>query len=105
MQMKDPDFFEKFGLELTLGNVEEGKTYWIYGWITKFLDEEPGNVLVELNFSIHAQMSVPDSDKVELLKERAFEPGIFVCTVLSKNEQIVVDCHTVVFGKRQSVMI
>ncbi len=105
METKNPDFFEKFGLELTLGNVEEGKTYWIYGWITKFFDETPGNVEVEINFSIRAHMTVPDQEKVELLKERAFEPGIFVCTILSKSDQIAVDCHTVVFGKRQSTIV
>lgn len=105
MQTKDPDFFEKFGLELTMGSVEEGQTYWIYGWITKFFDETPGHVEVEINFSIRAKMTVPDIDKVELLKERAFEPGIFVCTVLSKDDQVSVDCHTVVFGKRQTMAV
>jgi len=40
---------------------------------------------------------------VEILKERAFEPGIFVSKILSKGETgIVVDCSTVVFGRRQN---
>ena len=48
-------------------------------------------------------MTVPDAVKVELLKERAFEPGIFVSTVTAKNEEgLAVDCATVVFGKRQN---
>ena len=98
---KDLNFFEKFGLEVASGEVEVGQTYPIYGMITKVLDDTPGNVVVEINFSIKANMAIPDQEKVNLLKERAFEPGIFVSTVKSKDANITVDCSTVVFGKRQ----
>ena len=97
----DANFFEKFGLEVAAGEVEIGQTYPIYGMITKILDDTPGRVMVEINFSIRANMAIPDSDKINLLKERAFEPGIFVSTVTSKEEGIKVDCSTVVFGRRQ----
>lgn len=102
MENKDPNFFEKFGLEVTTGEVEIGQTYPIYGMITKILNDTPGSVAVEINFSITANMAIPDKDKIELLKERAFEPGIFVSTVVSKDSGIRVDCSTVVFGKRQN---
>lgn len=98
---ESPNFFEKYGLEVCAGEVEIGKTYPIYGMITNLLDETPGHVVVELNYSIRANMAVPDIGKVELLKERAFETGIFVSTVTSKDNGIEVDCSTVVFGKRQ----
>ena len=98
---KDQNFFEKFGLEVTSGEVEIGHTYPIYGMITKIVNDTPGSVAVEINFSIRANMAIPDRDKVELLKERAFEPGIFVSTVTSKEGGICVDCTTVVFGRRQ----
>ena len=98
---REENFFEKFGLEVSTGEVEVGQTYPIYGMITKLLNETPGQVLVELNFSIRAHMSIPDREKIELLKERAFEPGIFVSTVKSKDNGITVDCSTVVFGRRQ----
>src|ERR1700733_8779087 len=97
----EKDFFEKFGLEVSTGEVEVGKTYPIYGMITKVLSDTPGDVSVELNFSIRASMAIPDTKKIELLKERAFEPGIFVSTIKSKEGGITVDCSTVVFGKRQ----
>lgn len=98
----EQNFFEKFGLEVASGEVEIGNTYPIYGMITKLLDETPGKVVVELNFSIKATMSIPEQEKVELLKQRAFEPGIFVSTVRTKDSDgISVDCSTVVFGKRQ----
>lgn len=98
---KDINFFEKFGLEVAAGEVEVGQTYPIYGMITKIVDETPGSVVVEINFSIRANMAIPDQDKIEILKTRAFEPGIFVSTVTSKDETITVDCSTVVFGRRQ----
>lgn len=97
----EQNFFEKFGLEVASGEVEVGQTYPIYGMITKLIDDTPGQVVVEINFSIRAHMTIPDEKKVNLLKERAFEPGIFVSTVKSKDEGIEVDCSTVVFGRRQ----
>jgi hypothetical protein len=100
-QDKNPNMFEKFGCEVKFGDVEVGNTYPLYGMITKILDDSPGNVVVEINFSIRANMSIPETEKIELLKERAFEPGIFVSTVTSKDPKIEVDCSTVVFGKRQ----
>ncbi|MBX7136482.1 MAG: hypothetical protein K1X83_00760 [Oligoflexia bacterium] len=102
MENKEQNFFEKFGLEVTTGEVEVGQTYPIYGMITKMLDETPGKVIVEINFSIKANMSIPERDKIELLKQRAFEPGIFVSTITSKEGGIAVDCTTVVFGKKQA---
>jgi hypothetical protein len=96
------NFLEKFGLEVGEGEVVVGQTYPIYGMITKFLDETPGQVVVELNYSIQAKMSIPTAEKVELLRERSFEPGIFISTVKSKDGGVVVDCSTVVFGKRQN---
>ena len=101
MENNESNFFEKFGLEVSSGEVEVGQTKPIYGMITKVLDETPGSVVVELNFSIKANMTIPDEDKIELLKERAFEPGIFVSTIKSKEDGIKVDCSTVVFGRKQ----
>lgn len=101
MENREMNFFEKFGLEVTSGEVEVGQSYPIYGMITKLIDETPGNVVVEINFSIRANMAIPDVDKIELLKQRAFEPGIFVSTVTRKEDGIEVDCSTVVFGKKQ----
>ncbi len=103
MENKEPNFFEKFGLEVASGEVEIGSTYPIYGMITKFLDDTPGHVMVEVNFSIKARMNIPDGDKVELLKERSFEPGIFISTVTDKTNDagISVECQTVIFGRKQ----
>ena len=104
-EYQDSQSLSQLGLDLKVGEVEVGKTYWIYGWITKFLSEEPDNLIVELNFSIKAHISVQAPEKVELLKGRAFEAGIFICTITSKEDAILADCHTVVFGKRNSMMV
>lgn len=101
MQNKEENFFEKFGLEVASGEVEIGSTYPIYGMITKIVDDTPGAVIVELNFSIKANMTIPEKEKIDLLKERAFEPGIFVSTITSKDNGVCVDCSTVVFGRKQ----
>ena len=50
------NFFEKFGLEVSTGDVEVGQTYPIYGMITKILSEAVGSVVVEiklLNYRYH----------------------------------------------------
>ena len=100
----EQNFFEKHGLEVSNGEVEIGKTYPIYGMITKVLNDEPGHVIVEVNFSIEAKMQIPTEDKIEVLKRRAFEPGIFISTVTDKSDEgkVSVDCQTVVFGKEQN---
>ena len=100
-EAKNQNFFDKFNCEVEAAEVQVGTTYPLYGMITKIIDDTPGNVIVELNFSITATMTIPDQEKVEMLKERAFEPGIFVSTVTNKTPNVEVDCSTVVFGKRQ----
>src|SRR5690606_17534003 len=96
---KEENFFERFGLEVQHGNVEIGKTYPVYGMITKIIQEDPDDFIVEINFNIEARMQIGDADKVQLVKERAFEPGIFVSTVIANDPKIIVDCTTVVFGR------
>ncbi|MGI6681489.1 MAG: hypothetical protein ACOX3T_08455 [Bdellovibrionota bacterium] len=94
--------FSEDNIEIENQEVEVGGTYPIYGMITKFLDQKDDCLEVEINFSIKAQMVVPDSDNVEILKKRSFEPGIFISEVLSKEQSgIQVKCNTVVFGKQE----
>jgi hypothetical protein len=101
-EKKEENFLEKFGLEVSTGKVEVGQTYPIYGMITKIIQDYPLAVIVEINFSIIANLSISQEDQVNIIKERSFEPGIFVSTVKTSEPQIEVDCSTVVFGKRQN---
>lgn len=102
MNNDDGDFFEKSGLEVKSGEVVVGETYPIYGMITKFIDETPGNVVVEVNYNIQLVMLLDSAEKIQLLKERAFDPGIFVTTISQVESGIKGDCTTVVFGKRST---
>lgn len=102
---KAENFFDKFGLQVTSGDVSEGTTYPIYAMITKILSDEVGSVQVELNFNIRANLTISDPDKIETLRERAFEPGIFISTVVNNGTEIEVDCHTIVFGKKDLPMV
>ena len=104
MDNKQEGFFEKLGLQVSQGNVTEGDTYPIYAMITKILCEEAGAVQVELNFNIKANLTINDREKIETLKERAFEPAIFISTVVNTDE-IEVDCHTILFGKKDLPMV
>lgn len=93
---------EDNNIEVRSQEVEVGNTYPIYGMITKFLGQKDDCLEVEINFSIKAQMVVPEAENVEILKKRSFEPGIFISEVLSKeNDGIQVKCNTVVFGKQK----
>lgn len=92
--MTSPQFEVKFG------DVTVGETYPLYGMITKFLDDTPGSVVVEINHSTVAELSITDVGMIERLKERAFDPAIFVSKVLTSTPTVRVSCSTIIFGKR-----
>ena len=96
------DFFETFGLELVEGEVEVGKSYPIFGVITKLAPIDGADLLIELNYSIKAVVRGIEVDKIELLKQRAFESGIFVSKILAKEPELMVECQTIIFGKPQA---
>lgn len=86
--------------EVKQGEVDVGETYPLYGMITKFLDDTPGRLLVEINYSTLAELNVSDPKMIDTLKARAFDPAIFVSKVLTKSPEIRVECTSVIFGKR-----
>lgn len=93
---------DELGLKITKGDVEVGGTYPIFGMITSILDSGDSTMIVEINHNIKAHMIISDPSKVELLKSRAYETGIFVSKVIAKEPIIEVECQAVVFGKSQS---
>jgi len=86
--------------EVKQGEVDVGKTYPLYGMITKFLDDTPGHVVVEINFGTVAELNVSDPKMIDTLKARAFDPAVFVSKVLTKSPELRVECTSVIFGKR-----
>lgn len=101
----DSNLFNSLGLSVEYGNVEVGQTYPIYGMITKFLCDVPGEVVVQINENIELSLVVDDHEKISLLKDRALEPGIFVSTIDEIGETIRGHCSTIVFGKKQDTLM
>jgi len=100
---EEKDFFEELGLKVAPGEVAVGQTYPLFGMITKVFDEQPGVLICELNFGIKANLFISDNEVRTTIRERIFESGIFVSTVVGKEPQVEVNCQTVVFGKRQQL--
>ena len=101
---EDKNLFEDLGLSVQFGDVEVGQAYPIYGVITKFVSEEPGNVIVIINENIEVTMNVAEEDKINVLKNRTFDPGIFVCTITEVDKLIKAECSTVIFGKNNNMV-
>jgi hypothetical protein len=101
--IQSKDFFEEFGLEVATSEISVGQHVPIFGMITNFIDDSPGHLRVLINFHITASMNIDDAVGIQTLKERLFEPGIFVSTVLAKEPKVEVLCQTVIFGKRQAL--
>jgi hypothetical protein len=92
---------EELGVQIGSSEVEVGETYPIFGVITGIEEEGDGNVVAIINHNIRAEMYISKEDRLNVLKSRAFESGIFVATVKQKDPEIVVECQAVIFGKSQ----
>ena len=101
---ENENLFNNLGLDVKFAEVEVGQIYPIYGAITKIISEDLGNVVVEINYNIQATMNIHEQDKLDLLKNRSFDSGIFVCTILEKDPTIKADCSTVIFGKNNNTV-
>ena len=102
MNNDDDSFDQNPGkMEIQYAEPEVGSTYPLYGMITEFVSDVPGQVCVVINFNTKLNLVIEEEEKISLLKERAFEPGIFVTEIIEKNESgYVGNCSTIVFGKR-----
>lgn len=77
--------------------VEIGKTYPLYGYITKIIDDTFENFTVEINNGISLKCTFTAGDCRAQIKERAFEPGIFVARITGLNP-VKGECGSMVFG-------
>jgi len=99
---QDKNLFDELGLTVQFADVSLGEVYPIYGSITKFVNDTPGQVVVLINDQIEASMNLFEIDKIELLKNRCFDPGIFVCLITQKDPSLRADCSTVIFGRNNN---
>jgi len=98
---QEKDLFEELGLRVAPGEVTVGETYPLFGMITKVIEDQPGVLICELNFGIKANLYISDDEVRATVRDRVFESGIFVSTVVNKHPSVEVNCQTVVFGKKQ----
>lgn len=97
--MSQDDLLQKYNLKLEPSQVEIGKTYPLYGMITNIINETFEDFTIEVNYQIILKCFVKDANSVNIIKERAFEPGIFV-TEITSTEPVSGNCGTIVFGKK-----
>jgi len=104
----EKDFFEANGLKIDFSNdIKIGETYPIYGIITDIVSETP-KFVVKINYNITAEILLQgnDTEKIKIIKDRSFEPGIFITTIeqIVDNENeynIIGTVKTAIFGKKQ----
>ena len=89
-------------LHVEHSRVEMGQTYPIFGMITGIIEEGAGELIVELNNSINVLLHISYPSRVLAIKQKAFETGIFVSTVLETTPRLLVECKMVIFGKSQA---
>ena len=88
-------------IKVTPQEVQVGSVYPVYGMITAInVSECPGKVTVELNKNINIELKMHDQKKIDMLKERILECAIFIAKVESL-DPVLLECKTVIFGKRQ----
>lgn len=100
---------DKPPFEVTTGTVEVGKSYPLYGMITKILSEQGDKLVVIINgidgmkgTELTLSLGEDSQDKIEVIKSRFFEPGIFVTQITEAEPDIKGDCNTVIFGRSQT---
>ena len=97
---------DEVSLKVTSQEIKVGSIYPVYGMITainvsgKSEEAVPQKVTVELNKNILIDLKVQSQEKIDLLKERMLECAIFVAKVQSV-EPMLLECQTVIFGKKQ----
>jgi len=89
-------------LEVKHQKVSVGNTYPIFGMITGIKDETLGSVIAEINHHITAKLKVDTQESLNVIKQKVFETGIFVSTILAIEPELEVDCKAVIFGKNQA---
>lgn len=96
------------GSSLSLSQVRNddavvGNIYPIYGMITGIVEEGEDYIIIEINQKIRARITNSEVQKLEQIKYKIFEAGIFVSSLVSK-EPLEVECKVVIFGKQKKTI-
>lgn len=103
--------FADLGIEIALIPPKVGETVPLYGMITNILAETENTLVVEINYNIKLTINNTTKDHIKTIKERIFEPGIFVSTITnvfddlgeSKTHHYEATSNLVIFGIRQEL--
>jgi hypothetical protein len=90
-----------------LSDIKVGCTYPFYGAVTEIARIGSNEVRLCVGKQIRLTAFIPDANNYETVKQRAFDPGIFIATVttLGPDGTVFADCQTMVFGRRQNTEI
>jgi hypothetical protein len=93
---------ENFPFNFQMVEPEIGKVYPIYGMITEIISEKPFTILI--NNQIEGVCTLEDPEKIQTVKNRMLECGIFLTKIESKkdNNVFVGQIETIIFGKKQT---
>jgi len=94
--------------QIILGKAEVGKTYPLFGYVSEIISEgsDTEDVVVRINNdNIILRMKKVGGERLDVMKDRAFESGIFIATVVEITEDngIIADCQTVIYGRKQEM--
>jgi hypothetical protein len=107
--MSNAKTFSDLGLEVRQGQPKVNETVPMYGMITNILAETENSLVVELNHNIELTINNTTKENIQIVKERIFEPGIFIATItninLSENKthHYEATSKTVIFGRKQEM--
>jgi hypothetical protein len=101
--------FHELGMEIVEGQPKVGDTVPMYGMITNILAETENNLVVEVNYNIKLTINNSTKENIQIVKERIFEPGIFIVTITNffqdkiQSHAYEAISKTVIFGRRQEL--
>lgn len=90
------------GIKVVSAQVSVGGVYPIFGMITEMISDDPEHIIARINNNIKAHIITSERKNIDVLKQKAFETGVFVVKVTSVEPEIEVECKAVIFGKSQA---
>ena len=101
MENAEKDILSSENFKLEYATPKIGETYPLYGYITKIISETDNDLTIEINNNIELKLlSINDPDKINTIKEKVFEPAVFVSKITETNEtRLFGECSVVIFGK------
>lgn len=83
--------------------VNVGEKHFLFGIITKLEEHEDGSATCLLNNQVDLHLE-PNPQRLDVIKDRIFETGIFYSEITSiSEEKIEANCMSVIYGRKQKM--